>query len=357
MNARKNRPAREIPRMPTKLSAPVAPVSDLAPRTWRGWWLAQPKWLHIGCWAVLGLFVLHVALAIRIYFGLQESPEITTLSEERGVLIGYGWEDDPWWFQGQDILMAGVLGRSPRHVTRLEWFDATDADLQELATRFPSLERLELNGDRFSVDGLSRLASCRRLRHLDLSWTEIGDDEVRVLATLRELRFLDLSGTLITESVIPTLRQLPHLEKIHVTFTEIPLSRIRAWDPKGRLVHTEKYCNSQSVLGSIRWSDGSRSVNYPEAFAASAHVPGSAPQGFYSTRVSRNLTRKDLFWGRDFWERIDGGCELKLSLGEFESEPVQIEVQQGVPSPSVVEFRMPCTKAEALQSRVNDESP
>src|SRR5689334_3330087 len=82
----------EIPRMPAELSHPVASVSDLPPRTWRGWWLAWPKWFRIGCWAALGLALLHVVVAIRIAIGWIEGNEIIAL-RQKGAIFEYAWDN------------------------------------------------------------------------------------------------------------------------------------------------------------------------------------------------------------------------------------------------------------------------
>lgn len=39
----------ENPNQIMNTPAATSPTIDLPPRTWRGWWLAWPKWFRIGC--------------------------------------------------------------------------------------------------------------------------------------------------------------------------------------------------------------------------------------------------------------------------------------------------------------------
>ena len=125
------------------------------PRTWRGWWLAKPKWLRIGCWAAFGMVLLHVALAVRIAIGLIEEKPIKELHQGRNTSViqlnlVYTWERSGGHFfnnrhyEWYCFIMAGLCGRSCSNVEQIELLDHNSTlgrIAEDASPRLPSSPR------------------------------------------------------------------------------------------------------------------------------------------------------------------------------------------------------------------------
>ena len=83
----------------------------------------------------------------------------------------------------------------------------TDRGL-EVLRRLPELESLVLSWTRTSDAGTMHLASCQRLRVVDLSGTQSGDGAIRALAGKPDLRELQ-SGNAVTDAGLPWLHEIP----------------------------------------------------------------------------------------------------------------------------------------------------
>lgn len=330
-------------------------MNDLPPRTWHGWWLAWPKWFRIGCWAGLGMVLLHLVLAVRIYVGLQEPAEIKAL-RQRDVLLSYDSDrrGEPVLLPGFNQLLDGLKGRSCADVVwiRLNQ-DATDADLHYVSQNFCNLESLTIPGGEITADGLANLERCPRLFELNLSETDIDDAVLSTLDRLQTLSQLKLNGTLVTDAVIPQLKQLPNLEKVYLSFTDVSLEAILEWRmsmPGNKCwIGTDKEPNADAVLGSIRWNDGHRSGNFSGTNSRVIKRGDSV-----TIETTDRIHRSHLWWPPIVWSQGDGEYEMTLILSGYESEPVTVLIQNGTPSTHSIEFRMPCTKAEALAAVKND---
>ncbi len=339
--------------MPTELLSPVAPVSDLPPRTWRGWWLAWPKWLRIGCWAAFGVVVLQIVSVVVLYVGLREPPEIQALRRQgvhiffsnKGLIPDFsifGWNvRNP--HNGADV--AQVIFESP----------ATDADLVHLSQHFSNLMILIIHNGEFTAAGLESLSRCRQLIFLDLSGSEVTDAHLAGLRGMQELQDLGLAETLVTDAGIQHLQQLPRLRGLNLTHTAVSLNAIQqwrqTWKPSfGFQVTTEKDKSGDGVSGMIRWIDGERSGRFPGVFKISVDGPVDGAQLQQRlTDVSTNLNRRHLCWHfSKFAGFEDGDYRFTLKLGDDESEPVIISIENGKSSVSNFEFQMPVTKEQAL---------
>lgn len=128
---------------------PVDQLHDLPPRTWRGWWLAWPKWFRIGCWAALGLGCAHIALTVWVATGLIEPPEITRW-RQRGAQLQYRdsqsstWMTILWPPRVYGTIFEGLQGRSVKTVDYVLLTNPTDEVCQQCLDEFPNLKGLIL---------------------------------------------------------------------------------------------------------------------------------------------------------------------------------------------------------------------
>ena len=341
--------------------------ADLPPRTWRGWWLSWPKWFRIGCWAALGLMIVQVAivvaLAIRIHYGLQPTEEIAAMSRPGvGIFYSSNYLKEP--FRGFNNLVDGIKGRTNADVVGFRFeqdhgnpsvVQVTDTDLKFIGDHFTNLEFLSVGHGEITAEGLTSLGQCPRLRTLELSELDIDDSAAASLSRLPAVMSLDLTGTLVTDAAITSLKRLPKLSSVNLSYTDVSLAAIQDWRdsmPTGKLfIGTERDQVADAVLGSIRWQDGRRSAGFAGPYSRlMKHKDGTASES------SNGLRRNFLWWPPEAWEqRGDGEYQFSLKLGEFESAPVTVIVKDGKPSANSIEFRMPCTKAQALISAKNPE--
>jgi hypothetical protein len=115
------------------------PIADLSPRTWRGWWLEQSKWLRIGCWAVLVALGFHTLVAVRMAVGWIDDPDITELRMVGGEVC-YPWRDRDERFEGEWLLWEGIMGRSKRNIYAIVMPKHLDIDTKkQMANRFPDV--------------------------------------------------------------------------------------------------------------------------------------------------------------------------------------------------------------------------
>jgi hypothetical protein len=334
-------------------------MTDLPSRTWHRWWLEWPKWFRIGCWAAIVMFgmqvVMAIALAIRVHYGLKPTPEIAAL-QRRGVLVVYDSNRYGEPFRGYNDIVDGVKGRTNADVTGIRFptssgdqakFRATEADLLDIGRQFPNLEWLAVGDGDITVAVLADFQRLMNLRTLELAQLDIDDAIVEQLSQLKRLNRLDLAETLVTDASVPLLQSISNLEHVNLSYTDVSLAAIQNWRAAPRtgtcFIGTEKVAGFDAVLGSIRWKDGGRSAGFPGSYSRIQKFAGGS-----SSEMSTGLTRTRLWWPPSAWGNGNGDYQLSLKLGDYESEPVTVTVQDGKPSIDRIEFVMPCTKAEAL---------
>ena len=248
----------------------------LQPPTWRQWWLARPKWLRIGLWAIVGVVLLHVALVIRMAIGQIEDRDITQI-RERGAEVHYSWlpRDRGEYFSGYERLNAGLWGRSSVNVVDLDLAKATDADLKLISSRFPNLKRLWLSQAEVTEDGLTALQSLQKLWFLGIEDSEIGDHDVEGLIGLDSLYWLSLQETRVTDDAIPLLQGMKSLEIVGVQYTDISMKAISEWrkSRKIRIDTEQEYLPLTDLSASFRWSDGRRNQDFVGPFVVGVEGP------------------------------------------------------------------------------------
>jgi len=224
---------------------------------------------------------------------------------------------------------------------------ASEDDLLQIAWNFPNLEWLAIGDGDVTAEVLSNLQRCMNLRNLELARLDIDDDLIVQLSQMKRLSRIDLTETLVTDASVPLLQSMPNLDYVNLSFTDVSLSAIQNWraarGTKVSNIGTEKVAGFDAVLGAIRWKDGSRSAGFPGRYSRIKQFAGGS-----SSEMSTGLTRNRLWWPPSEWDNGDGDYQLVLKLGDYESEPVTVTVQNGKPSLERVEFVMPCTRTEAL---------
>lgn len=325
--------------------------NDLPPRTWRHWWLEWPKWFRIGCRAALWMMILNLGLVARMICGLDEPKEIAAL-RERGAKLQYFWEGKPERFRHHHLIIAGLYGRSWANliIIRLNG-KATEKDLKYISDWCWRLKQLSLQGADVSNRSFGELRKCPSLEQLDLTDTDVDDDVVAQLASLPRLTHLDLSGTLASDRSFELLKPAAGLRRVNFGCTDVSLARIEVW--RAEIPHLPPVVEYASpwihmgLLMTIRWSDGTRSSGFRGEYvwrlyeSANQTHPDIERTGSMLTRQTFAVKALNAEPRRAF------DYSTTLKLGTYESEPATFNI--GSVTPAIIEFRMPCTKAEALR--------
>ncbi len=332
--------------------APAANAEHLPQRTWQQWWLAWPKWFRIGAWALVGLFLLHVLLLIRMAIGLQEPTEITNL-RERAYSVSYFWDpdgDDVELFRGQGVLMSGLWGRAGTNIDSIYLQEcATDDDFAFLGKNCRNVRWLNAQYSRMTLEGLNALRPCRRIISVNLTDAELSDEAMETFLSFPDLQDLDLCGTGITDAAIPVLKRIPKLNYLNVSFTDVSCAAVRDWHV---VVNPENL--DTEIRARMCWSDGTFGTTF-EGFAQltfgtcgieKSHLLRDIDQMLGTSR--RSLGQQLSSWISELEKTLpDGDYQFQLKLGHYQSVPFLVSFKGGRPSTHLVEFHMPVTKAEA----------
>lgn len=331
----------------------IADGANLPPRTWRQWWRDQPRWVHIAAWAVRGIVLLHLLIALRIAWGWQESAGVTDL---RGRLhtVRYFWEERRMRFPYEELLWAGWFGRDWRNISAIKWSVlGQDSHLIEIGRRCRGLKALDLKNANVSVRAIAGLGNCRALERLNLDNTNTDDDVIAQFQRLSRLETLSLAGTLVTDESLAVLNSLPHLRRADLTYTDVTREAIDSWRTSRKhypVISSERIEFPHSLVSSLRWSDGERSVKFPRSFQVTIDGPADTlkQQQFIDSRAE--FTRQSSWWHNQLKPlRDDGEYQLTIRFGEIASHPIHVTVRDRKPSTTNLEFQMPCTRAEALK--------
>lgn len=343
----------------------AAQMETLPPRTWRHWWRQKPSLFRIGVCGC-GLFVVvHTLLAVRMAIGWREDAEIAAL-RKRGHMVQYSWEAHEEFFEGHQLILAGLMGRSCRNVSEIFLNDfATDAELDQIGRRFLHVKRLRLDRTEITSKGIVSLARCRKLEYLDLRDTDVDDSGVKSLAEHSSLTSLDLAGTLITDVSLSYLQRLPALRFVDLSWTgvtpsSIELLRQSCWD-RGGTIDAYGDDTHQDFQVSVRWADGERrerfggfaSYTFKSRPTAGEHrseeLTDSMPYLGQQGHLGRSVLREKVSMMVDS-AMVDCEFVITLSLGGYDSEPVACTVNDGTLSTDHIEFRMPVTRAAAQRA-------
>ncbi|MFO0917378.1 MAG: hypothetical protein U0872_03575 [Planctomycetaceae bacterium] len=350
-------------------------ADDLPPHTWRQWWRELPLSARI-C-SVSGLFfvLLCFALILRIVFALWESRPIRVL-RSHGNFVHFPWEGNgPGPFQELKIIEDVRHGRWCINLDSVHLKKATDTNLASCARDFPNLKRLFIEDENISQAGLQSILQCRNLYQLDVHGPAINDDFVKQLLQLPDLKYLGLSETVITDTSLVTLRQMPKLQGVDLQCTYVSQSACQSWHAREKNYSGEPghpgldsdyhpyWLNERGPAFVIQWRDNQltnpmferRLIVDPLKGQFYIRITGLVSD--QPEQLELVLNNRDGYCFNFWWEPLplknksDGDYHLTLKVGDFESEPVTVHVEKGKStSPDRIEFKMPCTKAEALRS-------
>lgn len=338
------------------MSASHAPFADPVdvPRTWRRWWQARPRWLKIAVWAGVGAIALQAAIAVRIWFGLMETPEMARLRSVGGTVVFTSIGPSllnplPQW----DFLVDGFWGRSNQDVTFIVLQETgTDELVAWICDEFPNVQVLMISESPITSTGISHIPRLSQLQYLNLRSTNVDDRAAGFLSQLPNLRTLEVQETLFTDAAIPALMKNPSLIRLEVGGTEVGREAYIDWlnsrnDP--RLVTSIAPSEENlSLSGSIRWADGAMSAVFNGRVEIFASCRGAnrviVEKDRFEFCFSRSLGQK-LF--EELANGVDGDYRFVLTLNGQASAPVDFQVTDGRPSIRRMEFVMPINEATA----------
>lgn len=386
--------------------ATAAGAELLPQRTWRQWWGQLPAWRRAVAWFAAAFFALHLALLIRLWIGQWEAREIREL-RQRNIFLQYSWERKPERFPFEHWLLAGMHGKSCGNVVDLRLPDiGTDGDIRLIGRYFHHVKYLNLENAPVTSDGVQALRGCPRLEWvnlsktdidssaleglsdcsplwvLDLSETDVDDEGMAILAALPKLKSLSLGDTLVTDRGVEILakapalnslmlsgtavtnrsyalvKSLPNLEFADLSYTEV-MQREYLSGPSGPRKNIQILTAArggfgiwpQSIQGRIRWADGEIAHKFRGPFQLIIEGPITGVTRTVHQSSGPRLLRKEIFWHpqTSAWTPGDGDYRFTLKLGDHEAEPVVVWILNHADETVSIEFRMPCTKAEALK--------
>jgi N-acyl-D-amino-acid deacylase len=120
----------------------------------------------------------------------------------------------------RDESIARIAGLKRLRDLDLSYTDITDAGVGRLGV-LTDLQRLDLTATEIGDEGLKHLAGLTRLQHLRLNYGRFTDKGVAALAGLRSLSTLEVARSRVTDSSVDTLAALPGLRHLNLDYTAI----------------------------------------------------------------------------------------------------------------------------------------
>lgn len=343
--------------MPTSMNdLPADDPERLAmARPWpRRAWERVPGWAKIALGALAGLFVVYVALAIRVWYGLQDPPEVAALrGPGRHIIIRGGNRNLRNPLDWLEAIPIGLRGVSANDVTSVRLDEqSTDELVAYIASNFPNVQALYFSDGKITSQGLLALKNCPRVYFLDVSDTDVDDGLAELLPHLPALTTLFAMNTNLGDGFARAAAKHPMLEYCPIEGTDITPEAVATW--KSARPGTRIQTNFDRVImhGVIRWSDRSTSRHFGGQYELGRYGPqlsdGTGTWSRSSIEASRGLHGDRLQWSpQEFENERNGNYQFRLKLGKFESTPVDFTIKDGKPSTSRVEFQMPVTREEA----------
>lgn len=334
---------------------PDDPERLAAMRPWRQrMWERVPAWARIGMAAMLVLVVVHIALAVRIWYGIQDPPEVAAIKGPgRHIIIpttNRQFRNPLDWLEAVPI---GIRGTSAKDVTAVRLDEhATDELVAYIAKHFPNVTSLYFSRGTITSQGLMALKNCPELYSLDVSDTDVDDGLAELLPHLPKLTTLMVMNTNVGDKFTLAAAQHEKLEYCPIEGTNITPEAVTVWKATRPKTRIQTDFERVALRGIIRWADGTTSRRFAGKFSVGRHGPqmtdGSGRFSRSSTMSSTVLRGDQLRWsGVEFKNEVDGNYQYRLKLGDIEAEPADFVVKDGKPSPDHLEFRMPVTRAEA----------
>lgn len=323
-------------------------------------WKNLPRSIRLGIWGAGTLLLIHVVVAIRIWYGLQEPAEIGLLRGGRvdiEVPVIAGNIQDPWLWGRRAVI--GLRGISPGDVTVIRLRErATDRLVRHIAQHFPNLEELSVTGGDVTTEALLALRNCPRLEVLDASETDVDDGLKALLPHLPSLWSLNVSYTNVTDEFARVAAEVASLKSCDVVGTDLSSDAVAKWrvaQPGAKIVASVRPVAVRAV---IRWSDGTISRSFNGAFEL--EIVRSENQEVSGRSRTRSVERST---GRLMGSRLEvtkeevsdadasGEFQMRLALADIVSAPARFSLKDRVVTSNRPELRMPVTREEALRRR------
>ncbi len=354
-----------------------------AARPWRQrLWEHVPKWARIGISALCVLAVVHIALGIRIWYGLQDPPEVLAIRQNPRGMITY--RVDPLdassdIFDWLEILAIGLRGRSVDDVHSISMgvqFEGyprdkggpSDKDVEYIARHFQKIEFLELSDGVCSTRTLLELKVCRQLNQLWLYNMDIDDGVAELLPHLPNLYDLSVTYTNTGNGLVEAAIQREKLISLDVSGTNVTQPAIDAWVAAKPGTSIQPTKAQDGIHSFYRWSDGSATwfLEHPLLMEIQGPFDATATNS-WPRKMLRSLGNSTAWISPDELESYnDGTYRVLVSLvlnndhstddERWEllvSEPAEFEVMNGV-SRSRWEIPLPMTRDEAMRRIPHD---
>lgn len=332
-------------------------------RPWRQRaWERVPGWARIGLISLLAMLALNVLLAIRIWYGVQDPPEVAAIrGPGRHIIIpatNRTFRSPLDWIDAAPI---GLRGTSTKDVIAVRLDEhTTDELVTYIAKHFPNVQELYFSHGNVTTKGLLALKNCPQIESLDISDTDVSDGIGELLPHLPKLMTLIAMNTELGDEFTIAAAKHESLEYCAMDGTNITAEAQSAWKalkPKTRIqTDFDRYV----LRGLIRWENGETSRKFNGPYELGHYGPERTgdpnPWSCSSTSTSTGLRADRLRWSpQEFHNEQDGRYQFRLKLGEFEAEPAEFELKDGKPSVDRVEFRMSVTRTEAERAVVREQ--
>lgn len=329
-----------------------------APRpVWRRVWRGVPAWARIGLGGLVLLLLAHVALGIRIWYGLQDPPEVAAIrAPGRHIIIPGANRDFRSPVSWVEAALVGLKGTSAKDVTAIRLDEqATDELVADIAEHFPNVHSLYFSRGQITARGLLVLKNCPKLTFLDVSDTDVDDALGELLPHLPKLTTLFAMSTNVGDGFARAAAEHPLLEYCPIEGTNVTPAAVAEWKAARPKTRIQTDFDRVVLRGVIRWSDGEITRRFAGPCEIGRHGPrrtdGSEAWSRSMTMKCSGLRADQLRWSpQEFQNEQDGTYQIRLKLGDVDAEPAEFVVTDGLPSPDYLQFRMPVRRAELTPS-------
>lgn len=335
------------------------PERIAAARPWRvRAWERVPGWARIGLAALVLLAVVHLAIGIRIVYGLKDPPEVAAFRAP-GRYIGLPsahlhLRNPLQWIEAAPFGLRGLTAKDVTSVRLDE--QATEELVAYIAQHFPNVNSLYLPRSKITANGLMALKSCPQLFFLDVSDTDVDDGLANLLPHLPKLNTLFVMNTNVGDRFAAAAARHSALEYCPIEGTNITKEAVAEWKALRPSCRIQTDFDRYVLKAVIRWADGEVTRRYAGEYSVGKYGPkmtdGSGRFSRSSTTRSSGLRADQLRWTKqEFQNDADGEYQYRLKLDNIEAEPAEFVVKDDIPTPDTLEFRMPVTRANAEAQR------
>jgi hypothetical protein len=317
-------------------------------------WNRMPRWARIGLYAMLGGVGLNVVLVLRIWYGMQDPPEVAALrAPGRHIILPATYPDLRSTGDLLEAIPAALRGVSAKDVTAIRLDEQTTDELVAyIAKHFPSVQTLYFAGGNITSKGLLALKNCPQITSLDVAETDVDDGLAELLPHVPKLNSLMARNTNLTDAFAQAAAKQDGLAYCVIEGTEITSEAIATWQAARPKTRIQSDVDRILLRGRICWSDGTVSKRFNGPYEIGCYGPQRTDgTGGWSASVSSKSTGlvADLLrWSQPQLQTMqDGSYQIQLKLAGFEATPADFIINDGIPIPSRIELQMPVTRAEA----------